>query len=612
MRHFTKYMLFSCWFLTMNSIAQDFRGRAYHYNDLLYSRLKINADSTLLWVNHDSTYHLYLVYEGRIKRFHKDIYQVFFKTKYSEVGWGLLDEATGQSYRYAQVFIDTVHQNKTAPVFIEYADGSRTVYPFKGQLKLDTLKVNEQHPNYRVLTNYKDPFTGLPLTYSGSYTNNIVITRDTSDFSFLVRFKKDSLITVPTSRYQLYNTFLYMRQKNWKPVKKNVEPLRKVTLDFPDMRSWRLPGDSLIYSDIIEIKYRTDTSHEKKVTQYLRGQYMGEYAVSRDQGVTDSNLYKNTYDSAGKLIGTITRWHQALVCDSALGQDDQEPYWGYGGEKIEVERIEYPCPRYSYSNIRYSKKDTIGVRCQEDYNHEFRTHTLSCDTTWYYGNGLKHLEKHYVDTSLNHVWKYHYVYNNKGKLDKYSVRVTHLNGYEVSMLYTVSARDTSIIKTTTRYQSDSTQGEYVIYTTDPKTNIYCFKRYQNNQVIDYSVTIPVDSLCESGAFSKSFDKDSVLITQEKEYNCAYTKKSKGRLERWSNGRDNRYYRYDTLKTKQGYIVKGYIGIPSSYQQHESIPIEKCDLATIEIQDRYRRPLILTEYEGSAVQRKIKYTYVRGK
>lgn len=608
MRCLAKYLFLSCLLFTLTVSAQNFSGRAYHYHDLLFSRLKINADSTLLWVNHDSTYHLYLVYEGRIKHFHKDIYQVFFKTKISEVGWGLLDEATGQSYRHAQVFIDTVHQKRTAPVFIEYEDGSRTEYLFKGQLKLDTLKLNAQQPNYKVLTNYKDPFTALPVVCSGSYTNNVVITRDTSDFSILVRFKKDSLITVPTSRYKLYNTLLYLRQHNWKPVKKKVEPVRKVAFDFPDMRAWRLPGDSLIYSDILEIKYRNDTVHEKNVRQYWKGRYIGDYSITKDNGTTDSSLYKNTYDDGGQLIGITTRWHQALTCDSLLGKDDSEPYWGYSGEKLEVERIEYPCPRYSYSIIRYSKKDTIGVRCQEDYNHEYRLHSLSCDTTWYFSNGLKHLEKHYSDTSLNHVWKYHYVYNNTGKLDKYSVRVTHTNGYEVAMLYTVTAKDTAIIKTTTRYRSDSTQGEYIVYTTDPKTKIYCFKSYQNNQVVGYAVTVPIDSLGEGASLSKSFNKDSVLISEETQYNSAFRKKSKGRLEQWSYGRDTRYFRYDTLKTEQGFVVKGYTGFPSSYPRYVSVPIEKCHLATIEIQDRFRRPLIFTEYEDATVKRKIKYSY----
>ena len=604
------YILLLLFFAATGLQAQLYRGKVVSYNTLLPSSLVIKLDSSLVWVQSHPTNSLYLVYEGAIHHFHSDIYAIRFRTQLCNVGWGLLDETTGKQYPYAQVLVDTSHRKNISPVFIKYEDGSCSEYPFKGQMKLDTLKLNALHPTYTVITNYRDPITKDPLVITASYTNNTVIGRDTTAITLLVRFKKDSLLTVPTSRYKTYNTWVYMRDNNWVPKKNKSIPKQKAVLTFPDMSGWRLPGDSLIYRDIEEVKYGNDTLHKKKVTQYWKGQYMGEYSVTKENGTTDSSLYKNMFDAKGNLIGIITRWHQALTCDSALGRDERSPYWGYDGGTVEVERVQYPCPRYTYSIIRYSKKDTIAVKCIEDYNHEYKIHTLSCDTTWYFANGLKHLEKHYVDTTLGHTWRYAYVYDTNHKLQRYSVRVSHTNGYEVSMLYTVNGKDTAIVKSTTRYQRDSTQGQYIVYYSNPTTKMGWFKTYMNNKVSSYSVLQPMDSLCENAYLHKSFDQDSLPLNISDENTCSRIKKSKGRMEQWTYDRFAQYRRFDTLKTKSGFVVKGYIGPVGNFKQQTSPPLRNCYLVSIELQDRFRRPVLLTEYSDQTITRKIKYRYTK--
>jgi len=597
------------WLLVNFVQAQTFKGHVFsNFYEKLNSELQIKRDSTVLWVEYLPDKSVFLVYDGVMKRFHRDIFMLQVRQSFSNMGWGVLDAETGQTSKYAHVWIDSSLQNLTGPVTIEYQDGTTINYPFKGPLKLDTLKLNAQHPTYKVYTHYIDSVLKKPLICSARYTNNMVMGRDTNTIRRLVRFRNDSMVTVPTSYIKYYNTWIFMKRVKGSPIR--IKQIEKKTpkFDFPDVKSWRQPGDSLIYADEIQIKYGTDTLRQKQVTQYCKGRYMGEYRVVKEDGIIDSSLYLNRYDSTGKHIGIITRWYQALQCDSFLNRGENEPQWRFSGERIPIESISYPCPRYSSSMISFSKKDTIGVKCVEDYYHEYKTHTFARDTIWYFRNGLKYYEKHYNDSSLNHVWRYDYVYGQDARLQNYSVRVTHMNGYEVSLLYNVNGKDTLLIKTTTRYQADSTQGQYTIYYSDPKTKIYWFKNYQNNKVSNYSVSFPLDSLCINGGVTKSFDKDSVWVNSEQEINCYQSRSSKGRFEQWNMGRHASYHRYDTVMVSTGIVVKHYSGYPGYYPRFESPPINQCTLMSITTLDKFRRPLLFTEYEDSRVKRKIKYSY----
>jgi len=596
-------------FVFFDSSAQVFKGKVSFWGRTAPCTLQLNADSSLNFVWSDKRNDVYEQYAGYITNFHKDLFRLRTRKPVRREGWGLLDMATGKEYRYAQVLIDTFHRKTFAPVQVVYEDGSIEIYPFKGQMKLDTNKLNAAHPSYTLGTQRWSPFNKKALSFVGTYTSNICVLNDTSGVDVFVRFKKDSLVTVPDEPYERYNYFFRLRQNNWRPPPVAKEATRR-GFTYPDISPWRLSGDSLVYSDEIEIKYGTDTVRSKAVSQYFKNKYVSTFEVSQENGVIDSSVFISVFDEKGIIKRSISRWFSELWCDSSLSTGDGYNQWVDYGERIAVEDIHFACPRYSYAIVDY-KKDTIGVKRTLNYNHEYKTLNISADTTWYLPNGRKRLERSYTDTVLNYSRRYHDVYDETGKLKQMSERVTHQNGYEVSQLMICLGGDTVPVKSTTRYKADSTVGEYIIYQYHPESKIGWFKFYSNGKVNRYSVLLPAPEGCTQGSVTRAFDQDSLLVSGG-EMNCFYEKKSKGTLERWSGGRDQTYYRSDTVKTKTGYLVKTYTRqVYSVYPDFKSEALSTCQLKYTEVQDRFRRNVVFTEYEdNNTVKKKVKYRYSR--
>ena len=588
--------------------AQIFKGTVTFIGTTAFCELHLQPDSSLVFVRNDAKNNVYEEYYGSIKNFHNDIYVIHTNQSIRREGWGLLDERTGLSCNYSQILIDTIHRKTLAPVTIVYSDGNTENYPFKGQFMLDSNKLNAKHPTYQLKTNHLHPFTGKKLVLSAAQKENICFLNNHSDISFFVRFKKDSLITVPDQPYVHFIYNMRLKQNSWKaaPIKKK----KVIEFKTPDISSWRMKGDSLIIEDEMEIESTEDTIYRKIIRQFFKNKFISSREVSKEHGVIDSTLYINVFDSLGQVKKTMSRWFQTLNCDSSLYNGGELNEWQYSGARIAVERITYPCNRYSYTNIEYHK-DSIGVMRNVSYNSEYKSLHVQTDSTWYHTNGLKRLTRSYQDSALSYVWKFAYSFDMNGKLTYKSERITHQGGYEVAQLYLCRDTDTLPIKSSTRYHVDSTLGQYITYQYNPDKKISWFKYYDNGRLSSISVQLPPPEGCSHGWMSKSFNADSIEVQNEEGLYCLYKKEKKGTLEMWDTGRDRAYYRTDTIAIASGFEVRTYKSSNYDvYPDFKSVPIAKCRLTSYSKLDSKRRPIYIKEFgeNKNEVRKFIRITY----